>query len=102
MEEKTTISIKEFEQETANTMNFLLPRYFYIFQQIFVFILLTGLTGCGAVGSPIPPEDVGIAAKVRKQKRDTAPPESTLREDGTTAVEEEIVELPAFYPIGTR
>ena len=83
-------------------MNVWSRRYSYIFQQIGVFILLSGLTGCGAVGSPIPPEDVGIAAKVRKQQRDKAPPESTLLEDGTTSMEEETVELPAFYPIGTR
>ncbi len=83
-------------------MSFLSQRYSCIFQKIGVFILLSGLTGCGAVGSPIPPEDVGIAAKVRKQERDTGPPDNTLLEDGATSIEEETVELPAFYPIGTR
>ena len=83
-------------------MKFWSLRYACIFQQIGVFVVLSVLTGCGAAGSPIAPEDVGIAAKVRKQQRDAAPPESTLLEDGTTSVEEETVELPAFYPIGTR
>lgn len=83
-------------------MNFWSLRYSCIFQQIGVFIVLFVLAGCGAVGSPIAPEDVGIAAKVRKQQRDAAPPENTLLEDGTTSVEEENVELPAFYPIGSR
>ena len=83
-------------------MNFWSRRHPWINQQIGGFIILSLLTGCGAVGAPIPPEDVGIAAKVRKQQRDKAPPESTLLEDGSTAVEEETVELPAFYPIGTR
>jgi hypothetical protein len=58
--------------------------------------------GCGAVGSPIPPEDVGIEAKVRKQQRENTQSEVTLNEDGTSPIEEEGVELPAFYPIGTR
>ena len=83
-------------------MNVRSQRYSCIFQQIGAFIFLSFLTGCGAVGSPIAPEDVGIAAKVRKQQRDKAPPESTIPVDGTTSVEDETVELPAFYPIGTR
>ena len=83
-------------------MNVWLLRYSCILQQIGVFIFLSLLSGCGAAGSPIAPEDVGIAAKVRKQERDKARSESTLLEDGTTSVEEETVELPAFYPIGTR
>ena len=83
-------------------MNVRSLRYSCICQQIGVFIFLSFLTGCGAVGSPIAPEDVGIAAKVRKQQRDKAPPESTLLEDGTSSVKEKTVELPAFYPIGTR
>ncbi len=80
----------------------LLLRYSGIFQKIGVFIVLFVLTGCGAAGAPIAPEDVGIAAKIRKQQRDKAPRESTLPEDGIASVEEETVELPAFYPIGTR
>jgi hypothetical protein len=58
--------------------------------------------GCGAVGSPIPPENVGIEAKVRKQQRENTQSEATLTEDGSIPVEEEGVELPVFYPIGTR
>ena len=57
---------------------------------------------CGAVGSPIPPEDVGIEAKMRKQQRENTQSEATLTEDESISVEEEGVELPAFYPIGTR
>jgi hypothetical protein len=49
--------------------------------------------GCGAVGPPIPPEDVGIEAKID--------PAGTS-EDTATSIEEETVELPDFYPIGTR
>jgi hypothetical protein len=64
--------------------------------------LLTLPMGCGAVGPPIPPEDVGIEAKIRKQQQENAQSEGALNEDGAISVEEENVELPAFYPIGTR
>jgi len=65
-------------------------------------VLLTFPMGCGAVGPPIPPEDVGIEAKIRKQQRATTKDNVLASEDPATPVEEETVELPAFYPIGTR
>lgn len=58
--------------------------------------------GCGAVGPPIPPEEVGIEAKLRKQRQDQARKKGTAVEDQMTLPEEEVVELPALYPIGTR
>jgi hypothetical protein len=64
--------------------------------------LLTFPMGCGAVGPPIPPEDVGIEAKIRKQQDENAKSNGTLSEDLDPSVEEEAVELPTFYPIGTR
>ena len=33
-------------------------------------VLLIFPMGCGAVGPPIPPEDVGIEAKIRKQQQE--------------------------------
>lgn len=69
------------------------------------FILLTFFPfamGCGAVGSPIPPEDVGIEAKVRRQQKENALKEGILSENGAISDKEEGVELPAFYPIGKR
>ena len=64
--------------------------------------LLTFPMGCGAVGPPIPPEDVGIEAKIRKQQQESAKSKGTLSEDLDPSGEEETVELPTFYPIGTR
>jgi len=64
--------------------------------------LLTFPMGCGAVGPPIPPEDVGIEAKIRKQQRSTTQDNAGASEDTATSGEEETVELPGFYPIGTR
>jgi predicted small lipoprotein YifL len=64
--------------------------------------LLTFLMGCGAVGPPIPPEDVGIEAKIRKQQQSRGQENVRASEDPATLDEEETVELPTFYPIGTR
>ncbi len=64
--------------------------------------LLTFPMGCGAVGPPIPPEDVGIEAKIRKQQQESAKSNGTISQDLDPSVEEEAVELPTFYPIGTR
>ncbi len=79
------------------------PKYFWLFPLLFIASLFTLVMGCGAVGSPIPPEDVGIAAKVRKQQKETRPSELLLAEDeAVSTAEEETVELPTFYPIRTR
>jgi hypothetical protein len=58
--------------------------------------------GCGAVGPPIPPEDVGIEAKAREQRQEQARKEENTSEDQMTTPVEEAVELPPLYPIGTR
>ena len=66
------------------------------------FVLLISPIGCGAVGPPIPPEDIGIEAKIRKQERENAQSEGPLSKDLDAPVEEEAVDLPSFYPVGTR
>lgn len=58
--------------------------------------------GCGAVGPPIPPEDVGIEAKIRKQQQDQAKKEGLAAEEQTNPPVEGTVVLPPLYPIGTR
>lgn len=58
--------------------------------------------GCGAVGPPIPPEKVGIEAKLRKQQQDQARKEGMPAEDQMASPEEEVVELPTVYPIDAR
>ncbi len=64
---------------------------------------LAFLTGCAAVGAPIPPEDVGIAATVRKQEKEKErAAQSTLDPQETSLDPEEEIELPTFYPIGVR
>ena len=69
------------------------------FWSIPVILCLLMSAGCGAAGAPIPPEDVGIEAKVRKQQEAR---EKALQEDEEVPIEEEAVTLPALRPIGTR
>ena len=65
-----------------------------------VILCLFIYTACGQAGAPIPPEDVGIEAKVRKQQQKDAQKE--IPEEGGSSVEEESVTLPALRPVGTR
>ncbi len=83
-------------------MNSWPPQFVYFMGSLSCIAVSSLVMSCGAVGAPIPPEDVGIEAKVRKQQRENTPSAVTLNEDGTSPIEEEGVELPVFYPIGTR
>lgn len=58
--------------------------------------------GCGAVGKPIPPEDVGIEAKKRKQERETGVEQGTPGVEEPLPATEQPEELPPLYPVGTR
>ena len=64
--------------------------------------LLPVFSSCGAVGPPIAPEDVGIEAKVREQQQQSRQSKSDTPGDQGPSEPEEEVELPTFYPIGTR
>ena len=69
------------------------------FWSIPVILCLLTTAGCGAAGAPIPPEDVGIEAKVREQQEAR---EKALQKEEGIPIEEESVTLPALRPIGTR
>ena len=69
-------------------------------------IISAGLAlSCGAVGSPVAPEYVGVAVTIEKQKR-----QQTLeaeREPGEPirsgpSLEEHDFDLPPSHPVGTR
>jgi len=74
-------------------------------------ILLVMSVGCGAVGSPIPPEMVGVNATIERQKalesleekrrKDAALLESTEPEPDS-ALQGQDVNLPPLQPVGTR
>lgn len=71
-------------------------------------LVVCSLTACGVVGSPIPPEHVGVAVTIEEQKRQDAlngrqPPVSDV--DPTQSDPEfqgQDVNLPSLHPVGTR
>lgn len=73
----------------------------FILTLCLVIVLIVPI-GCGAVAPPIPPENIGIEAQIRKQERENAQSEGPLTQGIETTVEEEAVELPSLFPIGTR
>lgn len=69
-------------------------------------IISAGLAlSCGAVGSPVAPEYVGVAVTIEKQKR-----QQTLEAERETgqpigsgpSLEEHDFDLPPSHPVGTR
>ena len=69
------------------------------------------LTACGVVGSPIPPEDVGVNPTIVRQKqqhaiqephKEAVDTEETRPEAAEPPLQETDVELPPLKPVGTR
>ena len=62
------------------------------------------LVGCGTIGSPIPPEDVGLAPLIERQKRQDALDKKPDAEESQTLMEPQgqDVDLPPLRPVGTR
>lgn len=60
-------------------------------------VVLDLLGGCGKVGPPIPPEDIGIAAKIERERREQA-----AKDREAEPQREEEVELPPLRPVGIR
>lgn len=77
-------------------------------------VLLFGMVGlmvaCGVVGSPIPPEDVGVTPTITRQKlqhareeqKQEAAAEEPTQEVTEPALQGQDVELPPLRPVGTR
>jgi hypothetical protein len=63
------------------------------------------LVACGVVGSPIPPENVGVTPTIERQKKRDAS-EKQQREAAESQAEPELqgqdVNLPPLRPVGTR
>jgi hypothetical protein len=74
-------------------------------------VIMVILVGCGAVGSLIPPESVGVNATIERQKtlesleekrrKDAVAVESTEPEPDS-ALQGQDVNLPPLQPVGTR
>ena len=56
---------------------------------------------CGVVGPPLPPEDIGIEAKIRSQKK-AAEPKAENNESQSIPLDQEEVSLPPLKPLGTQ
>lgn len=70
-----------------------------------ILILTELLTACGVVGSPVPPEYVGVAPTVEKQKKQHAlQTEREAVDPGTPdlSLDGHDIGLPPSQPVGTR
>ena len=71
---------------------------------IIAVLALWSLAACGTVGSPIPPEDVGVAPTIERQKKFDADAAKRETEESQPVLEPmgQDVELPSLRPVGTR
>jgi len=68
---------------------------------LFLILVMGSAQGCGVVGPPLPPEDIGIEAKIRSQKQ----AETHTTENGEQQVvplDQEDVTLPPIQPLGAQ
>ena len=63
-------------------------------------VLFSCAAGCGVVGPPIAPEDIGIEAKVRAQRQ--AEEQRSTPESRPVSPEAPEVVLPPLQPVGTQ
>jgi hypothetical protein len=72
---------------------------------IMIALAVVTSAACGTIGSPIPPEDVGIAPTIERQKRiDAMEAEKREAPEAEMVVEPQgqDVNLPDLRPVGTR
>lgn len=67
-------------------------------------VIVIAVSGCGVVGAPIPPENVGVAPLIEQQKKQHAQEAESAQPDAPRAIEPkgQDEELPPVRPIGTR
>jgi hypothetical protein len=71
-------------------------------------VIVTALmsAACGVVGAPIPPEDVGVAPTIQRQKQLDALEAAKKQEAEEAPVvlepQGQDVDLPPLHPVGTR
>ena len=70
---------------------------------LMVLLFCLGNQGCGNVGPPIAPEEVGIKATVlEQQSKRVDSPQDSEDEQEVAPIEDEEPVLPPLRPIGTR
>lgn len=60
------------------------------------------LISCGVVGSPVPPEYVGVAPTIAKQKRQHALETERQAAESDPALGANDIDLPPSQPVGIR
>lgn len=74
-------------------------------KKLTVLLLAASIAACGIVGSPVPPETVGVAKTIEEQKRRETD-EARRREASESVTELEPqgqdVNLPPLRPVGSR
>lgn len=78
---------------------------------LMVGVMIGTLAACGAVGAPIPPENVGVTPTIERQKRLEAlqekQREAAVAAEGVEPQSDPLlqgqdVDLPTLQPVGTR
>ena len=73
----------------------------YIPLSLFLGGMLYFVQGCGVAGPPLPPEEIGIEAKIRSQQQ----AEEGITENGQkeiVPIDQEGASLPSLQPIGAQ
>ena len=78
---------------------------------IVMVVVIGMLVGCGAMGAPIPPENVGVTPTIERQKklealqmkqREAAMAAEGVEPQPDPLLQGQDVDLPALQPVGTR
>lgn len=78
---------------------------------LMVWMTIGTLVGCGAVGAPIAPENVGVTPTIERQKklealqqkqREAAMATETTEPQADPLLQGQDVDLPELQPVGTR
>ena len=67
-------------------------------------LAIWSVAACGVVGTPIPPEDVGVAPLIERQKKADAEGAKASAPESQPVMEPQgqDVDLPPLRPVGTR
>lgn len=74
-------------------------------KELVIIVLTVWVAACGNVGSPVPPETIGVAKTIEEQKRREA--DEAKRQEASESLTEvepqgQDVNLPPLRPVGTR
>ena len=71
---------------------------------LIVAFTICSLAACGVIGSPVAPEDVGVAPTIERQKRSEIRAATRAGEETQPVLEPQgqDVDLPPLRPVGTR